>query len=80
MFVDFLEIWRYILEKQHGVSEMNAEADMIIDELRSNARKLESDLDLAKGEAYLLRIKLSDLGVCNGDCSGCEDEPCTGAI
>ena len=59
---------------------MNAEADMIIDELRSNARKLESDLDRAKGELHFMRIKLDSLGVCDGDCGNCEDEPCKGAI
>ena len=59
---------------------MIAETDMIIDELRNNARKLESDLDLAKGELHFMRIKLNSLGVCDGDCDSCEDEPCKGAI
>lgn len=58
---------------------MIAETDMIIDELRGNARRLESALDLAKGELHFMRVKLSSLGVCSGDCGECEDKPCIGA-
>lgn len=59
---------------------MNTCADVIVTELHAQNRKLEDDLDRAKGELHFMRIKLDSLGVCDGDCGNCGDEPCKGAI
>ena len=59
---------------------MNTCADVVIEELHSANRKLEDDLDRAKGELHFMRIKLDSLGVCDGDCGSCKDEPCKGAV
>ncbi len=59
---------------------MNACADVIVTELHAQNRKLEDDLDRAKGELHFMRIKFDSLGICNGDCVSCEDKPCIGAV
>ena len=59
---------------------MNTCADVVIEELHSANRKLEDDLDRAKGELHFMRIKLDSLGVCDGECGLCEDKPCIGAV
>ncbi len=59
---------------------MNTCADVVIEELHSANRKLEDDLDRAKGELHFMRIKFDSLGICNSDCGSCEDEPRKGAV
>lgn len=55
---------------------MIAETADIIHELRNNNRKLEDDLNLARGEIHLMRIITSYASDCRRDCDNCKDRHC----